>query len=399
MTEAAPAERRGTENSGAPLAGPAPGKPPPGQASAQGSAEPLPGTVPVEQSSPDEPVAVSADGPAATIRSRVTSLAQRCAVRLDRTSVSDLWARLLEMEFVDRSIALAAKLFVSFFPVLIVVAAVSPASIRQEMLDAMRARLGFDGASMELVRQAFATPDATKAATGFFGIALTIFFGISFTTAVQRVYLRAWRRPPGGGVRNKGRGALWLGALLLFLVLLSAVRSLIGTQAGTAAAWTLSFVGGTALWWWTARLMLRSEIRWRSLLPTAVLTATGCSLYAMQSDLWMPTTVANNYVQFGAFGVALSLVTFFTGIGFVIVVAAAVAPVLAERDDRIGTWLRSGRSTVLEPGAEPPLPGPARRVRLADAFARGNRGWGVAPGPRSDTGHRSRSDDISSDEP
>jgi membrane protein len=394
MTEAAPAGRPATESSAGPPVGRVPTEPLPGHAATETS----PGIVAADQPPMDTPGVMTAVGHPETMRSRVRSVVQRCAVRLDRTSISDLWARLLEMEFIDRSIALAAKLFVSLFPVLIVVAAVSPVSIRAEMLDAMRARLGIDGAAMDLVRQAFATPDATKAATGFFGIALTIFFGISFTTAVQRVYLRAWRRPPGGGVRNKGRGVLWLGALLLFLVLLSAVRSLIGTQAGTAAAWTLSFVAGTALWWWTARLMVRGEVRWRALLPTAALTAAGSSLYAMQSDLWMPTTVANNYGQFGAFGVALSLVTFFTGIGFIIVVAAAVAPVLAERDDRIGSWLRGGRSSVLEPGAEPPLPGPARRVRLADAFARGNRGWGVAPTPSADTGNRT-SHDIRSDDP
>ncbi len=340
------------------------------------------------------PAEPTADG-AATSRSarsaRVRSIAQRSAVWLDSTSVSALWARLLEMEFVDRSIALAAKLFVSFFPLLIVVTALSPDSVREQLLDALRARLGIDGASMDLVRQAFASPDATKAATGFVGVLLTVFFAISSTTALQRVYLRAWRRPPGGGVRNKGRGAIWLGALLLFLVLLASVRTVIGTQAGTTAAWILSFLAGTALWWWTPRLMVRGEVCWRALLPSAVITAAGCSLYAMQSDLWMPTTVRNNFDQFGAFGIALSLVTFLTGLGFIIVVAAAVSPVLAERDDRVGRWLRGGRPTALEPGAPPALPGPGRRVRFADAFARGDRGWGVTPQAQP---VRARQDDV-----
>jgi membrane protein len=319
---------------------------------------------------------VPANGGAARAE-RIRSTARGVAVRVDSTWLGALWARLLEMEFVDRSIALAAKLFVSFFPMLVVVAAISPTVVREQMMEAMRSRLGMDGASMDLVQQAFATPDATKAATGFFGVLLTVFFGISFTTALQRVYLRAWRRPPGGGVRNKGRGALWVGAVLLFFVLIASFRAIAGTQAGTAMAWIFSFFGGIALWWWTARLMLRGEVRWRALLPTAVTTAVGSSIYAMQSDIWMPTTVRNNFGQFGSFGIGLSLVTFFTGAGFIIVGAAAVGPVLAERDDRIGRWLRAGHPSALEAGAEPPLPGPGRRVRLADAFGRGSRGWGV----------------------
>ena len=130
---------------------------------------------------------------------------------------------------------------------------------------------------------------------------------------------------------NKGRGVLWVGA-----VLLAVTRALIGTESGTTAAWMVSFVAGAALWWWTARLMVRSEIRWRSMAPTAVITSFGCSLYAMQSDVWMPTTVGNNFNQFGAFGISLSLVTFLTGVGFIIVVGAIVAPVLADREDLLG---------------------------------------------------------------
>lgn len=328
---------------------------------------------------PDEPAAVVASTAGATRAARARSVAQRTAVRLDATWISALWARLLEMEFIDRSIALAAKLFVSFFPMLVVVAAVSPSVVREQMLAAMQSRLGLDGPTMDLVRQAFATPDATKAASGFFGSLLTVFFAISFTTALQRVYLRAWRRPPGGGLRNKGRGVLWVGAILLFFVLVASVRTLFGTSSGTTAAWIVGFFLGTALWWWTARLMVRGEIAWRALLPTALLTAAGCSVYALQSDLWMPTTVGNNFRQFGAFGIALSLVTFFTGVGFIIVVSAAVGPVLAERDDRLGAWLRAGKAIALVPGAEPALPGPGRRVRLADAFGRGSEGWGVPP--------------------
>ncbi len=316
-----------------------------------------------------------------TRRTRARATARRWAVRLDETSLSVLWARLLELEFIDRSVALAAKLFVSFFPMLVVVAAVSPALVREQMLEAMGSRFGINGPARDLVRQAFAAPDATKAATGFFGILLTICFSISFTTALQRVYLRAWRRPPGGGVRNKARGVLWVGAVLLFFVVIATTRALFGATLGTTAAWLVSLLAGIGLWWWTAWLMVRGEIRWRPLFPTAVITATGCWLYSMQSDLWMPTTVQSNFGQFGAFGVALSLVTFFTGIGFIVVVGAAVGPVLAERDDRVGTWLRSGRPTELVPGAQAALAGPGRRVKLADAFGRGNKGWGIPGAP------------------
>ena len=39
-----------------------------------------------------------------------------------------VWDRMLEIEFVDRSVALAGKAFVSFFPLVIVVASFMPAA-------------------------------------------------------------------------------------------------------------------------------------------------------------------------------------------------------------------------------------------------------------------------------
>ncbi len=63
-------------------------------------------------------------------------------------------------------------------------------------------------------REAFASSDDVRKATGVLGLVLTIFFATSFTTALQRVYLRAWRRPPAAGAGAYWRGATWLLAVL-----------------------------------------------------------------------------------------------------------------------------------------------------------------------------------------
>lgn len=305
---------------------------------------------------------------------RFRSVAQRCARWLERTPIGALWARLLEIEFVDRSVALATKLFVSLFPLLIVAASIAPDGVRKEMLEAVEVRLGITGDAMTLVRGAFSTPDAVRSATGLAGVLVALVYGVFFTTALQRAYLRAWRRPPGGGLRNKRRGMIWVAGVISMIYVLGATRALIGGQAGTATAWVLALLLGTLTWWWTAWLMLRREVRWRPLLPTAVVTGLGGLLYAMGSGLWMPSTVTQNFHQFGAFGVALSLVTFFTGMAFIIVVGAAIGPVLAEADDPLGRWLRSGSDGSLVPGAKPALPGPTAPVRLSDAFGFGRSG-------------------------
>ena len=61
----------------------------------------------------------SGSGLAGSRTQQLRTTAARHAERWQRTAIGDVWSRLLEVEFVDRSIALAAKAFVSFFPFLI----------------------------------------------------------------------------------------------------------------------------------------------------------------------------------------------------------------------------------------------------------------------------------------
>ena len=65
--------------------------------------------------------------------------------RLKRLLLWRVWERMLEIEFVDRSVALAGKAFVSFFPLVIVIAAFVPDQIRSSIITTVTARLGFRG--------------------------------------------------------------------------------------------------------------------------------------------------------------------------------------------------------------------------------------------------------------
>ena len=123
--------------------------------------------------------------------------------------------------------------------------------------------------------------------------------------------------------------------------------------------------------------MVRGEVRWRALLPTAIVMGVGGWLYTLTASLWMPADVASQYAQFGAFGIAQSFVTWFTGMAFLVILSAVLGPALADGDNPVARWMHGGTLTVVEPHAEPALPGPARPMRLSDAFGRGDRGRGI----------------------
>jgi membrane protein len=295
---------------------------------------------------------------------RITSLRRRA----ERSLAWQVWERMLEVEFVDRSVALAGKAFVSFFPLVIVIAAFMPARIRASILTSLTARLGFRGEALTIAREAFASTDDVRRATGLLGLVLTVFFATSFTTALQRAYLRAWRRPPHPGAGAYWRGVAWLLVVLLYMAMLGALRGALGGGVGLGIFVIVSLAVTSGLWWFTAWFLLLGDVRARVLLPTGVLTSVALTAFAVSATVWMPGVVTDNEAQFGFFGVALSLVTWFSGAAIGLLAGACAGPVLAEDSGQVGSFVRGGESSPLTAGAAPTLPPPTRDLSLRDAF-------------------------------
>jgi membrane protein len=287
--------------------------------------------------------------------------------RLERLLIWRVWERLLEIEFLDRSVALAGKAFVSLFPTVIVIAAFLPEGPRSSIITAVTFRLGLRGETLEIAREAFATSDELRDATTLVGLLLTVFFAASFTTALQRAYLRAWRRPPSAGVGAYVRGVVCLTLVMAGMAALGAASRGLNGGLGVGLFALLAFSLTTAQWWFIAWYLLLGHVRPRVLAPTGVVTSIATGLYAASATIWMSEVVQDNEAQFGFFGIGLSLVTWFSGAAICILVGACFGPVLAEDEGWLGTHIRGGHETLVA-GAAPPLPPPARELTLRDAF-------------------------------
>jgi membrane protein len=288
--------------------------------------------------------------------------------RLEGLLLWRVWERMLEIEFVDRSVALAGKAFVSFFPLVIVVAAFMPKSIRASILTTVTARVGVRGDALATTREAFSSADDIRKATGLLGLVLAVFFANSFTTALGRIYLRAWRRPPHPGSSSYWRGAAWLLVMLACMAILGGLRGALGGGLGIGLFAIVSLAVTSALWWFTAWFLLLGDVRPRVLLPTGVITALSLTAFAVSATIWMPGVVTRNEDQFGFFGVAIALVTWFSGAAICILIGACAGPVLAEDTGPVGELVRDGKATTLTAGARSPLPPPGRELTLRDAF-------------------------------
>jgi membrane protein len=311
------------------------------------------------------------------IEARVTEIRHRLdpvQEWVERSIFWKIWERLLENEFVDRSVALAAKAFVSLFPALIVVAAFAPPHVRVSILESITRRAGLTGAGLDTVKGAFKSSNDVRKATGVLGLIFTFFYINSFTSALGRVYTKAWRRPPIGRASAYGVGAAWLIGLVAYFALLGGLRAILGHGPETALFAVVALFAVIGIWWVTPWIMLAGQVRFRVLGPGAVLTGVSMGVYAATASLWMPRTVTENQHQFGFFGVTLALVTWLTGAGIIIVIGACAAPVFAEDTGWIGRRVRgSDAAGVLREGARPSLPPPLRAPRLTDAIgARGD---------------------------
>jgi membrane protein len=306
---------------------------------------------------------------ASDIEARVRRRTDPIQKWVERSILWQIWERTLENEFVDRSVALAAKAFISLFPALIVVSAFAPHSVRQSIVNTIIHRAGLSGSSTTTVKAAFVTADDTRRATGIIGLIFTFFYVNSFTTALRRVYTKAWRRPPGGRASGYAVGVAFLIGIVAYFAILGGLRVVLGHGPETVLFAIAAFLASIGVWLLTPWLMLQRQVRWRPLLPGAVMTGVGLTVYAATASLWMPRTVSNNQHQFGFFGVALALVTWLSGAATIIVVSACAAPVLAEDTGWIGRIARGSDSPdVLEEGAEPSFAPPTRAMRLADAI-------------------------------
>lgn len=290
----------------------------------------------------------------------------------ERTIFWRVWERLLENEFVDRSVALASKAFVCLFPAIIVVASFAPHSIRESIFSAITHRAGVEGAGVSTFKGAFKSSDDVRRATGILGLIFTFFFVNSFTTALSRVYVKAWRRPKVGRVSGYVVGATWLVGIVVYFTLIGALRAILFGGPETAAFAVFALAGAIGVWWITPWFMLQRQVRLRVLATTAVITGVAQSIYAASASLWMPRTLAKNQHQFGFFGIALSLVTWLSGAAIIIVVGACAGPVIAGDTGPLGRLVRGrGRDDVLVPGAVPSLPPPVVSVGIADAIGLG----------------------------
>jgi membrane protein len=231
-------------------------------------------------------------------------------------------ARFVELEGFDRTMALAGQAFATLLPLMIVFGTVAQGQ-SDELAEDLIERLDISGSAADTLRETVSQPP--ESGLSIVGGALLVISALSFTRAMQRMYVRAWRLEPLG-VRGNVWGLLWLAVFIAFWSLQPAVVALFEGALAFAASLAIS----TLLWLWTPWLLLARRIPWRRLLPQALLNAVGMAGLALGAAIYLPAAVASASAEFGILGVAFTLLSLLFAVSFVLVVTAVLGATLAE---------------------------------------------------------------------
>ena len=229
-----------------------------------------------------------------------------------------------------RAMGFAALSLLTLVPLLIVVAAADLAS-GQGFARWLIQGLGVSEVSQEEVERLFGQPGQALQRTTAFGLAALAAFGVTFGSAVQTGYERVWDLPTARW-HTMWRHVVWLAVLVAALLLFVAGPVPEDASAAVTTLVALGDITGTFLFfWWSQRFLLCGRIRWRALVPGAVLTALGLLGLRVFSQLVFSPLIASNAVTYGQFGTVLVLQSWLVGVGFVVYGGALVGRLVHER--------------------------------------------------------------------
>jgi membrane protein len=242
------------------------------------------------------------------------------------------WRRYRDVDGPLESALLSLYVLVAIIPALLVM---------EEYLDAHPAALandlvhhyGLNASTAELLRNVLVQDRTHELGSALFAIAGALFFGLNFGRVLQLVHARAWRiQLPTRQSDQALYAAVLLGVYGLILLLLVQLSELRGSPSWVGTTLALGWIGLLVVFFiWAPWLLTHKLITRRDLLPGAVLTAIGLVVLMLVSSYVMEFWVNLYASDYGGLGVVLAIYFWIAFSSAVIVGAASLSPLLAER--------------------------------------------------------------------
>ncbi len=256
------------------------------------------------------------------------------------------------LDLFDRAMALAAQLFSSVLPILIMLFVWVGQSSTERFADAV----SMPPVAQDVLEQAL--DESGGSAFGIVGAVFLLLSATSLSRALTRAIASIWRLSrPKTQLTNAWR---WV-AVVVALALAAIVTSSLGRFTDPIPprnAWTLVLTFGldilvAAFVPW---LLLANRVPVRRLIPAGVVFALAMLVVRPASEAYLPRALEESADQYGSIGVAFTYLASLYVVAFVFLATAIIGNVIAEDQGRLGQFIRHGRPTRTEDPAEPGEP-------------------------------------------
>ena len=229
----------------------------------------------------------------------------------------DLYRSGKEFELMRQALGFAALAILTVIPLLILVAATSPAR-HHGLAGWVVYGMDLTGSSAGAVTRLFFAPARVLGTTSVFSALLLGVAGVSFAGSVQAGFERIWGLPAGPW-HKIWRQAVWLAGLTAYIY----AAAIVGTVthrglAETAGRVAVAVVLGIAFFWWGLRFLIGGRVSYLAALPGAVATVVGLAGLRVFSSLVFEPLIASNAVSYGALGTVLIVQSWLIGVGWVV---------------------------------------------------------------------------------
>lgn len=215
-----------------------------------------------------------------------------------------------------QALGFAALAILTVIPLLILVAAASPA--HRGLAGWVVYGMGLTGSSADAVTRLFSAPARVLGTTSVFSALVLSVSGVALAASVQAGFERIWGLPAGPW-HKVWRQAVWLAALIAYIYAAATVGSVAqGGLAETAGRVAVAVVLGIAFFWWGLRFLIGGRVSYLAAMPGAVATVVGLTGLRAFSGLVFEPLIVSNAVSYGALGTVLIVQSWLIGVGWVV---------------------------------------------------------------------------------
>ncbi len=256
------------------------------------------------------------------------------------------------LDLFDRAMALAAQLFSSVLPLLIMLFVWVGQSTTERFADAV----SMPPVAQDVLEQAL--DESGGSAFGIVGAVFVLLSATSLSRALTRAMASIWQLSrPKTQLTNAWR---WL-AVVMALVLAAVVARSLGRFTDPIPprnAWTfvLTFGLDILVAAFVPWLLLANRVPVRRLIPGGVVFALAMLVVRPASEAYLPRALEESADQYGSIGVAFTYLASLYVLSFVFLAAGIIGNVIAEDEGRLGRFIRHGRPTRSEDPTEPGEP-------------------------------------------